>query len=90
MIKTTLAIALLLGYSSALTSRAADSRVKVPFNNTKWYNDTPSLESNTTSTVLYNVDHITLPDIVSISEFWTNKTNGTHCISLFERYYNLT
>jgi hypothetical protein len=93
MIKTTLAIALLLGYTSALTTREGDSSAHTSDA------DAPSsyiergpdvLVRNETSTTYYNVSSTTIKDLETITEFWTNKTNGTHCISLFEKYYNLT
>jgi hypothetical protein len=92
MIKTTLAVALLLGYSSALLSRARVEFLPTD-ENTTWVNGTYHIGKPRTTILdldMYTIIKPDVEDLASMQVFWNNRTEGNHCISLFEKYLTVT
>ena len=75
MFKLTIAMVALLAGASALESK---SNIIGPDR---------LISSSDTYTIVSSITNTT---VQAIRSFWTNTTNGTHCRSLFESYYNLS
>jgi len=78
MIKTTLAVALLIGANASSINRKVAAQVSHDYHQYLGDQD------------IFVVTTIKQSDLQPVKEFWTNKTDGDYCYNLFEKYYNLT